>query len=136
MRAEAVALYLAGNKQILEIFGFKTEQDQNDLAYGMFLVMARAGVRALEFFDPKTGKHGQAHMEARHGILRWLVQHGIASVDFVRDAGGKLVDAYAKIDREACLARGKEVMGRLLLEIQVRCVAPCLVLLLRLETRV
>ncbi|TNY19974.1 peptidase family M49-domain-containing protein [Rhodotorula diobovata] len=120
MRAEAVALYLAGNKQILEIFGFKTEQDQNDLAYGMFLVMARAGVRALEFFDPKTGKHGQAHMEARHGILRWLVQHGIASVDFVRDAGGKLVDAYAKIDREACLARGKEVMGRLLLEIQVR----------------
>lgn len=27
--------------------------------------MARAGVRALEWYDPQTGKHGQAHMQAR-----------------------------------------------------------------------
>ncbi|KPV75592.1 uncharacterized protein RHOBADRAFT_26952 [Rhodotorula graminis WP1] len=120
MRAESIALYLATNKQILEIFGFKTQQEQDDLAYHMYLIMARAGVLALTFFDPATGKHGQAHMEARHGILRWLVQHGIASVDFVRDGEGRLVDAHAKIDREACLAKGKEVMGKLLLEIQVR----------------
>ncbi|BGP40068.1 hypothetical protein JCM10449v2_004026 [Rhodotorula kratochvilovae] len=120
MRAESVALYLATNKQILDIFGFASQADKDDLAYYMYLVMARAGVRALEFYDPATGKHGQAHMEARHGILRWLVRHGIASVEFVRDAQGKLVDAFAKVDREQCLARGKEVMGRLLLEIQVR----------------
>ncbi|GAA6057587.1 hypothetical protein JCM3770_005398 [Rhodotorula araucariae] len=120
MRAESVALYLATNKQILDIFGFASQADKDNLAYFMYLVMARAGVRALEFYDPATGKHGQAHMEARHGILRWLVQHGIARVELVRDANGALVDAHAKVDREACLARGKEVMGRLLLEIQVR----------------
>ena len=28
--------------------------------------MARAGIRALEFYDPKTKKHGQAHMQARY----------------------------------------------------------------------
>lgn len=60
MRAESVALYLATNKQILEIFSYKSQQDQDDLAYYMFLVMVRAGVRALEFYDPATGKHGQA----------------------------------------------------------------------------
>ena len=27
--------------------------------------MARAGLRALEFYDPRTQKHGQAHMQAR-----------------------------------------------------------------------
>jgi hypothetical protein len=28
--------------------------------------MARAGVRALEYYDPTTKKHGQAHMQARY----------------------------------------------------------------------
>ena len=28
--------------------------------------MARAGLRALEFYDPATQKHGQAHMQARY----------------------------------------------------------------------
>ncbi|GJN89397.1 hypothetical protein Rhopal_002377-T1 [Rhodotorula paludigena] len=120
MRAESVALYLATNKQILEIFGYKSQQDQDDLAYYIFLVMVRAGVRALEFYDPATGKHGQAHMEARYGITKWLIQHGIASVEFQRDSSGALVDAYARVDRAACLAKGKQVMGQLLLEIQTR----------------
>lgn len=30
--------------------------------------MARAGLRALEFYDPKAKKHGQAHMQARCAI--------------------------------------------------------------------
>lgn len=29
--------------------------------------MARAGLRALEYYDPATQKHGQAHMQARWG---------------------------------------------------------------------
>jgi dipeptidyl-peptidase-3 len=28
--------------------------------------MARNGIRGLEFYDPSTGKHGQAHMQARY----------------------------------------------------------------------
>jgi hypothetical protein len=32
--------------------------------------MARAGLRALEFYDPVTQKHGQAHMmQARYDTL-------------------------------------------------------------------
>lgn len=36
-----------------------------DIQYISFLLMARAGIRALEFYDPTTKKHGQAHMQAR-----------------------------------------------------------------------
>ena len=41
------------------------KDDVEDIQYVTFLLMARAGLRALEFYDPKTGKHGQAHMQAR-----------------------------------------------------------------------
>jgi dipeptidyl-peptidase III len=41
------------------------QKDIEDIQYISFLIMARAGLRALEFYDPKTGKHGQAHMQAR-----------------------------------------------------------------------
>lgn len=34
--------------------------------------MARAGLRGLEFYDPVTGKHGQAHMQARYVIATYL----------------------------------------------------------------
>ena len=37
-----------------------------DIQYITFLLMARAGIRALEFYDPATKKHGQAHMQARY----------------------------------------------------------------------
>jgi dipeptidyl-peptidase-3 len=36
-----------------------------DIQYITFLLMARAGLRALEFYDPVNKKHGQAHMQAR-----------------------------------------------------------------------
>ena len=34
--------------------------------------MARAGLRGLEFYDPVTGKHGQAHMQARYVTPTYL----------------------------------------------------------------
>jgi len=37
-----------------------------DIQYITYLLMARAGLRALEFYDPATKKHGQAHMQARY----------------------------------------------------------------------
>ena len=37
----------------------------DDIVYITFLLMARMGLRALEFYDPKLKKHGQAHMQAR-----------------------------------------------------------------------
>ncbi|KAL8283979.1 hypothetical protein RQP46_005092 [Phenoliferia psychrophenolica] len=119
-RAEAVALFLASNQDILNIFKYTTKEDSEDLIYYTFLLMARAGVRALEWYDPKTQKHGQAHMEARLGITNWLIDHGIASVEEIRSPSGELVNAYARVDKALVLSKGKEVMGKLLLEIQVR----------------
>ncbi|GAA5989450.1 hypothetical protein JCM10908_000478 [Rhodotorula pacifica] len=119
-RAESVALYLASNRDIASIFGLTTKEDQDDLTYYTFVIMARAGVRALEWFDPATGRHGQAHMEARLGITNWMLDHGLGKVKYVESEKGELVDAFVRLDRQAVLDKGKDVMGKLLVELQVR----------------
>lgn len=68
-RAETVALYLVSNRDILAIFGYTDEKTIEDIQYITFLLMARAGLRALEFWDPKAQKHLQAHMQARYADL-------------------------------------------------------------------
>lgn len=107
-----------------------------------FLLMARAGLRALEFFDPSTGKHGQAHMQARLGITQHLIKEGIARLEEVRDSEGKLENVYVRVstmlssqkqcrhanttgphsqvDREKVLKHGKDAAGKLLVDLQVR----------------
>jgi dipeptidyl-peptidase-3 len=40
-------------------------EEIENLQYISFLLMARAGLLALEFWDPLTKRHGQAHMQAR-----------------------------------------------------------------------
>jgi len=84
------------------------------------LVMARAGLRALEFYDPTTQKHGQAHMQARLGITQHLIREGIARLEQVRGASGKLENLYVRVDREKVLSQGKNVTGKLLVDLQVR----------------
>ncbi|GAA5980189.1 hypothetical protein JCM5350_000865 [Sporobolomyces pararoseus] len=119
-RAEAVAMYLASNPEILEIFGYKNQEEKDDCTYWSFMVMVRAGVRALEFYDPVKDVTEQAHMRARLGITNWLIDNKIASVEFIRDDKNTLTDAFVRVDRQAVLSRSKEVMGKLLLEIQIR----------------
>ena len=48
------------------------------------------GIRALEFYDPVAKKHGQAHMQARLGITRWLIKEGIARVEEIRCSASTL----------------------------------------------
>ncbi|KAL0570305.1 hypothetical protein V5O48_011656 [Marasmius crinis-equi] len=119
-RAETVALYLAGNLEILKIFGYIDKNDIETIQYITFLHMARAGLRALEFFDPATQKHGQAHMQARLGITQFLIKNGIARLEEIRRSDGKLENLYVRVDREAVLTKGKDVAGKLLIELQVR----------------
>lgn len=45
---------------------YTDKQDIDDIQYITFLLMGRAGLRALEFYDPAKQKHGQAHMQARY----------------------------------------------------------------------
>lgn len=119
-RAETVALYLVSNPDILKIFNYVEKQDVENIQYVTFLLMARAGLRALEFYDPKTRKHGQAHMQARLGITQHLIRSGIARLEEVRDANGKVQNLYVRVDRDLVLTKGREVAGKLLIELQVR----------------
>jgi dipeptidyl-peptidase III len=86
--------------------------------YITFLSMARAGLKGLEFYDPATGKHGQAHMQARSvistthvdslltcsvplfcslGITQHLIKGGVARLEEVRGADGVLEDLYIRV---------------------------------------
>ncbi|KAJ2984708.1 hypothetical protein NUW54_g10409 [Trametes sanguinea] len=76
-RAETVALYLVSNLDILKIFDYTDKQTVEDIQYITFLLMARAGLRALEFYDPATKKHGQAHMQARYVSFSIPMQKGL-----------------------------------------------------------
>ncbi|KAK7693551.1 hypothetical protein QCA50_003120 [Cerrena zonata] len=119
-RAETVALFLASEQKILDIFNYKTKQDIEEVQYITFLLMARAGLRALEFYDPATKKHGQAHMQARLGITQHLIRSGIARLEEIRGADGKLENLYVRVDREKVLKEGRAAAGKLLIELQVR----------------
>jgi dipeptidyl-peptidase-3 len=119
-RAEAVAMYLANNEKILGIMGYEDQQDREEIVYVSFLLMARNGIRGLEFYDPSTGKHGQAHMQARLGITKFMEQGGLVKLEKVRDAQGNLENAYIKVDRQNVLQNGSKVMGELLRQLQIR----------------
>ncbi|KAH9063447.1 aflatoxin-detoxifizyme [Lactarius vividus] len=119
-RAEAVSLFLVGNTDILKVFGITDKKDVDDMQYITFLSMGRAGLRGLEFYDPVTGKHGQAHMQARLGITQHLIKGGIARLEEVRGVNGNLEDLFIRVDREKVLSQGKEVVGTLLVDLQVR----------------
>lgn len=54
-RAECIALVLSKEQSILDIFGFKG-QDAEDVLFVMYLNMARAGLTALEFYNPEAKK--------------------------------------------------------------------------------
>ncbi|KAH9048108.1 aflatoxin-detoxifizyme [Lactarius hengduanensis] len=119
-RAETVSLFLVGNTDILEVFGITDKKDVDDIQYITFLSMGRAGLLGLEFYDPVTGKHGQAHMQARLGIAQHLIKGGIARLEEVRGADGNLEDLFIRVDRKKVLSQGKEVVGTLLVDLQVR----------------
>ncbi|KAI0320104.1 aflatoxin-detoxifizyme [Amylostereum chailletii] len=119
-RAETVAVFLSDNTEILKVFGYTDQKEIDDLVFITYLLMARAGLRALEFYDPKTKKHGQAHMQARLGITQCLINGGIAYLEEVRSSSGQLENLYIRVNREKALKEGRDVVGKLLVDLQVR----------------
>ncbi|CDO92836.1 unnamed protein product [Kluyveromyces dobzhanskii CBS 2104] len=89
-RAEAIAMYLITNRKLLDIFGFTTKEDQDMIIYTGFLQMCRAGLLALEYWDPTSKKWGQPHMQARFSIMKTLLRYA--------DDKGFLKLAYTKDD--------------------------------------
>ncbi|CAI5760751.1 unnamed protein product [Candida verbasci] len=86
-RAELVALYLILKKplEVLLIFDITTKQDQEDVKFIASLLMIRAGLLALEFWDPNSKKWGQAHMQARFGIMKQLHQANVFNFEYTKE---------------------------------------------------
>lgn len=106
-RAEVIALYLITNRELLEIFGFKTKQDQDAIIYSGFLQMSRAGLLALEFWDPSSKKWGQPHMQARYSILKTLLNANLVELVYTKE---DYSDLYVKLDESKIETIGHEAI--------------------------
>jgi dipeptidyl-peptidase III len=122
-RAETVAMALSCDFSVLKIFGFgdgSVDMDgpAGDILYASYLSMARAGIVALEFWDPKSRKWGQAHMQARFSILRTFLDAGseFASLDYKQD---DLDDLTVRIERSKILTLGRKAMDTYLQKLHI-----------------
>ncbi|PQE06369.1 putative dipeptidylpeptidase III protein [Rutstroemia sp. NJR-2017a WRK4] len=78
-RAEAIAMALSCDFEILKIFGHGDGTEDMDgeagsVLYASYLSMARMGIGSLEVWDPKSRKWGQAHSQARFSILKCFLE--------------------------------------------------------------
>lgn len=117
-RAELVAIYLLLKcpDEVLPIFGITSEQDKKDVNVAGTIYMGRAGLVALEFWDPDTKIWGQAHMRARFGILKCLVDAGVCSLDYKED---DFLDLTLKIDESKLDNVAVEALGEFLNKLHV-----------------
>jgi len=122
-RAECVAMVLSCEFEILKLFGFGTGKgdmgsEAGDVLYVAYLQMAGAGVAALEFWDPKSRKWGQIHMQARFAILKTFMDAGDK---FVEVKGNKedLSDLEIYLDRSKILSHGRPAVEALLQKLHV-----------------
>lgn len=115
-RAECVAMVLGVDKEILSIFGH--DADADDVMYIEYLQMARAGLLALEFWDPKSKKWGQAHMQARYSILQSFLSASGGFVTFSYSAADKS-DLIISLDRNKILSHGKPAVSDYLTKLHV-----------------
>lgn len=122
-RAECVAMALSCDFEILQIFGFGSgkqnmDGEAGDVLYVAYLQMARAGVAALEYWDPKSRKWGQAHMQARFSILRTFMDAGDGFVE-LKAKKDDFSDLEIHLDRSKILSHGRPAVERYLQELHV-----------------
>lgn len=114
-RAELVALYLILKVplKVLPIFGVNDTQDQKDIMYIAAVLMCRAGLLALEFWDPSSRKWGQAHMQARFGIFKCLNKKGVCSLEYLSPdySDLKLTFDQSKLNSDAVDALGEFLLN-------------------------
>ena len=87
-RAEAVGIVLCVQPAVHDIFGYHDAAAAAAMVHANWLHMARAGLLALEFYSPATRTWKQAHMQARHALLRVMLEAGGG---FVEVAGADAV---------------------------------------------
>lgn len=122
-RAECVAMALSCEFEILELFGFGDGKEDIDgeagsVLYAAYLQMAKAGVSALEYWDPKIRKWGQAHMQARFSILKAFLDAGedFCILDYKNE---DLSDLTIKLDRHKITTVGRKAVESYLQKLHV-----------------
>ena len=122
-RAECVAMALCCDFSVLKIFGFGdgTEDingEAGDVLYAAYLSMARAGIAALEFWDPKSRKWGQAHMQARFSILRTFLNAGVEFCE-LEYKEKDLSDLTLRLERSKILSLGRPAVEKYLQKLHI-----------------
>jgi len=122
-RAECVAMALSCEFGILQIFGFgdgtaDVDGEAGDVLYAAYLSMARAGVAALEMWDPKSGRWGQAHSQARFSILKCFLEAG-EGFCALQHAEADLSDLVVRVDRGKILTVGRRAVEAYLQKLHV-----------------
>ena len=122
-RAECVAMALSCDFDILKIFEFGNgtvdmENKAGDVLYASYLSMARAGVVALEFWDPKSRKWGQAHMQARFSILKTFLNAGddFTALEHTKE---DLSDLNIKVNKHKILSHGRPAVEKYLQKLHI-----------------
>ncbi len=109
-RAEAVGLYLCTHPDVMRVFGH-TGQEASDIAYINWLLMARAGLDALSYYDAKSNTFGQSHMQARYVLLSVMLKAGGGLLTIEQDSQGRYV---ANLDRSKIESIGRPAIGEFL----------------------
>lgn len=117
-RAELVALYLILKKplEVLPIFGVSDEKDQKEIILIATVLMCRAGLLGLEFWDPTSRKWGQPHMQARFGIFKSLHKSGVCKLEFSEE---NMDDLKITFDESKLNNTAVDVLGDFLLKLHV-----------------
>jgi dipeptidyl-peptidase III len=122
-RAELVAMFLSCEFPVLKIFGFgdgsfDIDGEAGDVLYTSYLSMARAGLVALEMWDPKSRKWGQPHSQARFSILQCFLQAGdnFCKLEY---QGDDLKGAVIKLDRSKIPTVGRKAVGEYLQKLHI-----------------
>ncbi|KAL9578892.1 MAG: hypothetical protein Q9212_005427 [Teloschistes hypoglaucus] len=129
-RAECVAMALSCDFDILAIFGLTTPEHNKmdspagDVLHAAYLSMARAGVAAVEYWDPTTRKWGQAHMQARFSILKTFLDAGENFCTLSHKSKDDFSDLTVRIDRGKILTVGRKAVEGYLRKLHVyKCTA-------------
>ncbi len=130
-RAEAVGIVLCTVERVLDIFHVAPE-GRADIVYVNWLNMARAGILALQFYNPATKAWGQAHMQARFALLRVMLEAGdgfvtlgggaeaLAAEDVAAGRVGEGTGGvFVALDRAKIASHGLPAVGAFLRKLQV-----------------
>lgn len=116
-RAESVGLLLSTEPLVLSIFGHvppSKEGEVHDVTYANWIGLSKDGLTGFGAFNPETGKWGQAHVNARHAIMRQLIKFGVAKIELVGEN-----DLLYSIDRTKIMSDGVAAIRDLLTHLQV-----------------